>query len=72
MLSRRQPEPGREIATLCERGGVADGSQERGGVDRPDSRDRRQPSRLIIIAGQHGEFVVVGTDPPVQARPLSA
>ena len=71
-LPRHQPEPGREIARAREVLRLADRRGQRGGVERADARDRRQPPRRRRGARHLDELAVERRDAGVELGPLAA
>jgi len=69
MLSWRQAQPCGQVAPLPEGGPVTHRGYERGRVDDPYSGDRRQTARVLIVASQTSEFVIVGPNPTVEVGP---
>jgi hypothetical protein len=72
-LARYQFQPCRHISPAFEGLGIADGSHERGGIDRSDARDRCQSSHCIFFPRHFDKLVVesnVGR--PLRHKPFAS
>jgi hypothetical protein len=68
MVPGDEPKPGRELASIAERGRVACCGDKCGGSHWPDPLDALKTSAYLTIAAKLPDLAVIGSDPIIRAQ----